>query len=137
MLVGGIRPHHFCLPVLKRNTHQKALIAAATSSNPKYFLGTDSAPHTRDSKENACGCAGIYSAHAAIELYAEVFDNYESLDKLEGFASFYGADFYGLPRNEQKITLKRTDWQVPDTLDFADETLIPMRAGDTIHWKLI
>ncbi|HAD30239.1 MAG TPA: dihydroorotase, partial [Methylophaga sp.] len=137
MLVGGIRPHHFCLPVLKRNTHQKALIAAATSSNPKFFLGTDSAPHTRDSKENACGCAGIYSAHAAIELYAEVFDSYECLDKLEGFASFYGADFYGLPRNEQKITLQKTDWQVPDTLEFADETLVPMRAGETIHWKLV
>ncbi|THK41277.1 dihydroorotase [Methylophaga sp. SB9B] len=137
MLVGGIRPHYFCLPVLKRNTHQKALIAAATSSNPKFFLGTDSAPHSKNNKENACGCAGIYSAHAAIELYAEVFDKHECLDKLEGFASFYGADFYGLPRNERQITIQKTDWQVAETLAFADETLVPMRAGETIHWKLV
>lgn len=137
MLVGGIRPHHFCLPILKRNTHQQALIAAATSSNPKFFLGTDSAPHARHTKENACGCAGIYSAHAAIELYAEVFDRHECLDKLEGFASFYGANFYGLPRNTQQITLEKSDWQVPETLAFANETLVPMRAGETIHWKLI
>lgn len=137
MLVGGIRPHHFCLPVLKRNTHQQALIKAATSGNPKFFLGTDSAPHVRHTKENACGCAGIYSAHAAIELYAEVFDNHECMDKLEGFASFYGADFYGLPRNTRQITLQKTSWQVPETLTFAEETLVPMRAGDIIHWKLL
>lgn len=137
MLVGGIRPHHFCLPVLKRNTHQQALITAATSSNPKFFLGTDSAPHSQHAKESACGCAGIYSAHAAIELYAEAFDAAESLDKLEGFASFYGADFYGLPRNSQHITLQKTEWQVAKTLSFADEPLVPMRAGETIRWKLV
>lgn len=137
MLVGGIRPHHFCLPVLKRNTHQQALITAATSSNPKFFLGTDSAPHAQHTKENACGCAGIYSAHAAIELYAEVFDTAECLDKLEGFASFYGADFYGLPRNSQHITLQKTEWQIAETLSFADEALVPMRAGETIRWKLV
>ena len=137
MLVGGIRPHHFCLPVLKRNTHQQALIAAATSSNPKFFLGTDSAPHSQHAKESACGCAGIYSAHAAIELYAEAFDAAGCLDKLEGFASFYGADFYGLPRNSQRITLQKTEWQVAKALSFADETLVPMRAGETIRWKLI
>lgn len=137
MLVGGIRPHHFCLPVLKRNTHQQALITAATSSNPKFFLGTDSAPHAQHTKENACGCAGVYSAHAAIELYAEVFDAAECLDKLEGFASFYGADFYGLPRNSQHITLQKTEWQIAETLSFADEALVPMRAGETIRWKLV
>lgn len=137
MLVGGIRPHHFCLPVLKRNTHQQALITAATSSNPKFFLGTDSAPHAQHTKENACGCAGVYSAHAAIELYAEVFDAAECLEKLEGFASFYGADFYGLPRNSQHITLQKTEWQIAETLSFADEALVPMRAGETIRWKLV
>ncbi len=137
MLVGGIRPHHFCLPVLKRNTHQQALITAATSSNPKFFLGTDSAPHAQHTKENACGCAGVYSAHAAIELYAEVFDAAECLEKLEGFASFYGADFYGLPRNSQHITLQKTEWQIAETLSVADEALVPMRAGETIRWKLV
>lgn len=137
MLVGGVRPHYFCLPVLKRNTHQQALIAAATSSNPKFFLGTDSAPHAKHTKESACGCAGVYSAHAAIELYAEVFSANECLDKLEGFASFYGADFYGLPRNTQQITLQKTDWEVPERLAFADDSLVPMRAGETVHWKLI
>lgn len=137
LLVGGIRPHYFCLPVLKRNTHQQALLEAATSDNPKFFLGTDSAPHTRHSKENACGCAGIYSAHAAIELYAEAFEAMDALDKLEGFASFYGADFYGLPRNDSQITLHKQAWKVPETLAFADTELVPLRAGETMQWQIL
>jgi dihydroorotase len=136
ILVGGIRPHNFCLPVLKRNTHQQALIKAATSGSHKFFLGTDSAPHPQHLKENSCGCAGMYSGHAAIELYAEVFDNANALDKLEGFASFFGADFYGLPRNQGVITLEKTSWTVPTTLPFAEHDLVPMRAGEQIHWKL-
>ena len=135
MFKGGMNPHYYCLPILKRETHREALIAAATSGNKKFFLGTDSAPHAQDNKETACGCAGIYSAHAAIELYAEVFDNADALDKLEGFASFYGPDFYGLPRNTHTITLEKTDWQVPDSYDFANQKLVPLRAGETIHWK--
>ena len=137
LLVGGIHPHHYCLPVLKRNTHQHALIKAATSGNPKFFLGTDSAPHPREGKESSCGCAGIYSAHAAIELYAEAFDSADSLDKLEGFASFHGPDFYGLPRNKDTITLSKQSWLVPETLDFAESELVPMRAGKTINWEII
>jgi len=137
MLAGGIRPHFYCLPILKRNTHQQALIKAATSGSPKFFLGTDSAPHTQSSKESSCGCAGIYSAHAAIELYAEVFEQAGALDKLEAFASFYGADFYGLPRNQQTITLQKQDWQVPETLSFGDEPLVPLRAGELIHWQIM
>tara|TARA_R110002050_G_scaffold1244_5_gene8762 strand:- start:51996 stop:53045 length:1050 start_codon:yes stop_codon:yes gene_type:complete len=136
LLVGGIHPHNYCLPVLKRNTHQQALIKAATSGNPKFFLGTDSAPHAQNVKENACGCAGIYSSHAAIELYAEAFEAANALDKLEGFASHYGADFYGLPRNTSKITLVKESWRVAESLSFASETLIPMRAGEDIRWKL-
>ncbi|KKL54722.1 hypothetical protein LCGC14_2262570 [marine sediment metagenome] len=136
LLVGGIHPHHYCLPVLKRNTHQQALIKAATSDNGKFFLGTDSAPHPRAGKESSCGCAGIYSSHAAIELYAEAFALANSLDKLEAFSSFNGPDFYGLPRNESKITLNKTPWTVPDTLPFADSELVPMRAGKSIEWKL-
>ena len=136
LLVGGIHPHHYCLPVLKRNTHQQALIKAATSDNGKFFLGTDSAPHPRVGKESSCGCAGIYSSHAAIELYAEAFALANSLDKLEAFSSFNGPDFYGLPRNESKITLNKTPWTVPDTLPFADSELVPMRAGQSIQWKL-
>ncbi len=137
LLVGGIRPHYFCLPVLKRSTHQQALLEAATSGDPKFFLGTDSAPHARHSKENSCGCAGIYSAHAAIELYAEAFEAMNALDKLEGFASFYGADFYGLPRNDSQITLHKQSWQVPETLTFADTELVPLRAGESMQWQIL
>ncbi len=136
LLVGGIHPHNYCLPVLKRNTHQQALISAATSGDPKFFLGTDSAPHTKDKKESACGCAGIYSSHAALELYAEAFEVAGALDKLAGFASEFGADFYGLPRNTRQLTLQKQDWQVPKTLDFAGQPLIPMRAGQTISWQV-
>ena len=136
LLVGGIHPHNYCLPVLKRNTHQHALIKAATSGNPKFFLGTDSAPHAQHAKETACGCAGIYSAHAAIELYAEAFDAADALDKLEGFASHFGADFYQLPRNTSTITLIKQSWEVPESYPFADQDLIPMRAGQTIHWQV-
>ena len=136
LLVGGIHPHNYCLPVLKRNTHQQALIKAATSGNAKFFLGTDSAPHAQHAKETACGCAGIYSAHAAIELYAEAFDAADALDKLEGFASHFGADFYQLPRNNTTITLIKKSWEVPDSYPFADQDLIPMRAGQSIAWKV-
>ena len=137
MFAGGIRPHHYCLPVLKREEHRLALVKAATSGSSKFFLGTDSAPHAKGSKEAACGCAGIYTAHAAIELYAEAFEAASALDKLEGFASFYGADFYGLPRNSEKITLVKESWQVPASLPFAGDELIPLRAGQTIAWKLL
>lgn len=137
MFKGGMNPHYYCLPILKRETHREALIKAATSGSSKFFLGTDSAPHAQDNKETSCGCAGIYSAHAAIELYAEAFDNANALDKLEGFASFYGADFYGLPRNTGTMTLEKTDWQVPDSFEFAKQKLIPLRAGETIKWKRI
>ena len=133
---GGIRPHHYCLPVLKRETHRQALIKAATSGNPKFFLGTDSAPHTKSSKESSCGCAGIYSAHAALELYAEAFDNENALNKLEAFASFYGPDFYNLSRNTDKITLKKNSWSVPESYNLGNDTLIPLRAGEEIHWQL-
>jgi dihydroorotase len=136
LLVGGIHPHNYCLPVLKRNTHQQALIKAATSGNPKFFLGTDSAPHAQDAKETACGCAGIYSSHAAIELYAEAFEAANSLDKLEGFASFYGADFYNLARNSRTITLSKQSWEVPEQYEFSDQALIPMRAGQDILWQV-
>ncbi|MBL4559933.1 MAG: dihydroorotase [Labilibaculum sp.] len=137
LLVGGIHPHNYCLPVLKRNTHQQALIEAATSGNAKFFLGTDSAPHTQNTKENGCGCAGIYSSHAAIELYAEVFEAANSLDKLEGFASHFGADFYQLSRNSKTITLKKTPWLVPEHYTFVDQNLVPMRAGQEIQWSVI
>jgi dihydroorotase len=136
LLVGGIRPHNYCLPVLKRNIHQQALIDVATSGNARFFLGTDSAPHPRAGKENSCGCAGMYSAHAAIELYAEAFELAGKLDKLEGFASQYGPDFYGLPRNAETITLVKQSWTVPESLDFADAELIPMRAGETLKWSV-
>ncbi len=137
MLAGGIRPHYYCLPVLKRETHRKALVAAASSGNRKFFLGTDSAPHAQHTKETACGCAGCYTAHAAIELYAEVFEQAGALDKIEGFASFHGADFYGLPRNTQKITLRKEEWQVPDSVAFGEHRLVPLRAGEMIKWKLV
>ena len=136
MLVGGVRPHFYCLPILKRGTHQEALRQAAISANPKFFLGTDSAPHARSAKEAPCGCAGCYTAYAAIELYAEVFEGLGALDKLEGFASCYGADFYGLPRATQTITLERTPWQAPASLNFADTDLMPLRAGETLRWRL-
>ena len=136
MFRGGIRPHLYCLPVLKREQHRQALVAAAISGNPKFFLGTDSAPHAQGAKETACGCAGIYSAHAAIELYAEVFEDAGALDKLEGFASFYGADFYGLPRNKDKITLKRESWNVPENLAMGGDKLVPLRAGETVRWRV-
>src|SRR5258706_1805023 len=136
LFVGGIRPHHFCMPILKREDDRLALIEAATSGNPKFFLGTDSAPHARNTKEAACGCAGIYTAHAGIEFYAAAFEEAGALDKLEGFASHYGADFYGLPRNTDAITLLREEWTVPKTLRFGKEELVPLRAGETIPWKL-
>ena len=137
LFLGGIRPHHYCLPVLKRELHREALVEAATSGNPKFFLGTDSAPHARNTKEVACGCAGIYTAHAAIELYAAAFEEAGALDKLEGFASVHGAQFYGLPLNNSNITLVREEWQVPERLPFGKEELVPLRAGETIPWKLI
>ena len=133
---GGIRPHHYCLPVLKRELHREALVAAATSGNPKFFLGTDSAPHARNVKEAACGCAGCYTAHAGIELYAEAFAAVGAEDKLEGFASFFGPDFYGLPRNLAKISLVRESWTVPTALPYANDSLVPLRAGETVAWKL-
>ncbi|MDO8990197.1 MAG: dihydroorotase [Sideroxyarcus sp.] len=137
MLVGGIRPHFYCLPILKRETHREALVKAATSGNKKFFLGTDSAPHAQHTKENACGCAGCYTAHSAIELYAEAFEAVGALDKLEGFASFYGADFYGLPRNAETITLQREEWQVPASVGFGEHRLVPLRAGETMKWRLL
>lgn len=137
MFAGGIRPHMYCLPVLKRETHRQALLAAATSGNPKFFLGTDSAPHARHAKETACGCAGIYTAHAAIELYAEVFEAMGALSRLEVFASFHGADFYGLPRNRDRLTLVRETWTVPRELAFGQDTLVPLRAGETVAWRLV
>ena len=137
MLVGGIRPHYYCLPILKRNTHQQALQAAAISANPKFFLGTDSAPHSTASKETSCGCAGVYSAHAAIELYAEVFEQLQALDKLEAFASHFGPDFYRLPRNADTITLRRQSWEVPAQLPLGDRTLTPLRASQAVAWQVV
>jgi dihydroorotase len=134
---GGIRPHYYCLPVLKREEHRRALIEAATGGNAKFFLGTDSAPHARGAKECACGCAGIYTAHAGIELYAEVFEQAGALDRLEAFASFHGPDFYGLPRNQGTITLEKCAWQPPSEVPFANETLVPLRAGEEIGWRLV
>ncbi|MGF1700737.1 dihydroorotase [Photobacterium makurazakiensis] len=136
MLVGGIRPHYYCLPILKRNIHQQALIKAATSGSPKFFLGTDSAPHAQDRKESACGCAGSYTAHAAIELYAEVFEQAGALDKLEAFASFNGPDFYNLPRNTDTITLSKESWSVPETMSFGNDVVVPIRAGEDILWQV-
>lgn len=133
---GGIRPHYFCLPVLKREIHRQALLEAIISGNPKFFLGTDSAPHSQANKENACGCAGIFTAHAAIELYATAFEQAGALEKLEAFASFYGADFYQLPRNSGNITLKKENWTVPEYFEFAGEKLIPLYAGTRLAWKM-
>jgi dihydroorotase len=136
MFSGGIRPHHYCLPILKREEHRQALVAAAISGSPKFFLGTDSAPHAKSAKETACGCAGMYTAHAAIELYAEAFEQAGALDRLEAFASFNGADFYGLPRNADRITLVRESWLVPESLPFGEDVLVPLRAGQAVAWKL-
>jgi dihydroorotase len=136
MLVGGHRPHFYCLPILKRETHRLALIAAATSGNPRFFLGTDSAPHAKHTKEHAVGCAGCYSAHAALELYAEAFEDAGALDRLQGFASEFGADFYRLPRNEDTVTLVREPWQVPATYPFGDHVLVPLRAGESMRWRV-
>jgi dihydroorotase len=133
---GGIRPHHYCLPVLKRERDREALLQAATSGDPRFFLGTDSAPHPVEAKETACGCAGIYTAHAAIELYAEAFEQKGKLDKLESFASFHGAAFYDLPRNTATLSLRRDPWRIPARLPFAEHDLVPFRAGELCHWKL-
>ncbi len=137
MLVGGIRPHYYCLPILKRQSQQQALLAAATSGNRKFFLGTDSAPHAIGAKEAACGCAGSYTAHAAIELYAEAFEQMNALDKLEAFASFYGADFYGLPRHSDTITLVKEEWTVPDSYSLGQSVVVPIRAGANIVWRVL
>jgi dihydroorotase len=136
MLAGGIRPHYYCLPILKRNTHQQALISAATSGSPKFFLGTDSAPHAKNRKETSCGCAGCYTAYAAIEMYAEAFDAAGALDKLEAFASFYGADFYGLPRNSDSISLIKQSWTAPEQLPLGSDTIYPLRGGEQLHWQI-
>jgi dihydroorotase len=137
ILAGGIRPHHYCLPVLKREQHRLALLKAATSGNPKFFLGTDSAPHLTHLKETACGCAGCFSAPAALELYAEAFEQADALDKLEGFASFYGADFYRLPHNSESVTLAKSAWQVPMACVDVDVAITPLKAGETLNWKLL
>ena len=139
LFAGGIRPHHYCLPVLKRERDREALLAAATSDDPRFFLGTDSAPHARHTKENACGCAGIFSAHAAIELYAEAFEGAGRLDRLEAFASERGADFYGVARNAGTLTLRKEPWNVPDSYAFgpANERLVPFRAGATLAWRML
>jgi dihydroorotase len=137
LLAGGIRPHHYCLPVLKRESHREALVEAAVSGSPKFFLGTDSAPHPRRAKESPCGCAGIYSAHAAIELYAEAFEAAGALDRLEAFAAFHGADFYGLPRNRGSLTLERGERVIPDSFAFGEDTLVPLRAGESVHWRVV
>ncbi|HLT13817.1 MAG TPA: dihydroorotase [Marinobacter sp.] len=136
MLVGGVRPHLYCLPILKRNKHQQALREAVASGDPRFFLGTDSAPHARDKKEAACGCAGCYSAYGAIGLYADIFEELGILDKLEAFASFNGADFYGLPRNTDTITLVREAWTMPEQLPLAGEAIVPLKAGETVHWRM-
>ena len=137
IFTGGIRPHYYCLPVLKRETHRQALVAAATSGSEKFFLGTDSAPHPAQLKEHATGCAGCYTAHAAIEMYAEAFDSAGALDKLEGFASFHGADFYGLPRNTGRITLKRESWTPPESFAFGGADLKPLRSGEALPWRMV
>ena len=137
MFKGGIQPHHYCLPVLKRETHRVALVKAATSGGAKFFLGTDSAPHARHTKEAACGCAGMYTARTAMELYAEAFESVHALDKLEAFASFNGADFYGLPRNTEQVTLVKESWKVPGSLPYDGDVLVPLRAEQMVHWKMI
>ncbi len=136
LFMGGVRPHHYCLPVLKRERHREALVEAATSGNPKFFLGTDSAPHARRAKESACGCAGLYTAHAALELYATAFEEAGALERLDAFASEHGARFYGLARNRGTVTLVREEWSVPQTIAFGDDVLVPLRAGETLTWRL-
>ncbi|MGB1271765.1 MAG: dihydroorotase, partial [Endozoicomonas sp.] len=136
MLVGGIKPHYYCLPILKRNSHQQALLDAAISGSKRFFLGTDSAPHAVGAKESACGCAGCYTAPAAIELYAEAFESMGALDKLEAFASHNGPDFYGLPRNSSTITLAKESWTMPEYIPFGDSRVKPLRAGETLTWRL-
>ncbi|MGI8738280.1 MAG: dihydroorotase [Gammaproteobacteria bacterium] len=136
LFAGGLRPHHYCVPLLKRETHRRAIVAAAAGGNPKFFLGTDSAPHAKGAKESPCGCAGIYSAHAAIELYAEAFESVDALPKLENFASRFGATFYGLPVNTNTITLEQRAWHVPAAYPFGGETLVPLRAGESVQWRL-
>ncbi|EJB0369613.1 dihydroorotase [Vibrio parahaemolyticus] len=136
MLVGGIKPHFYCLPILKRNTHQQALIEAATSGSKKFFLGTDSAPHAKGAKESACGCAGSYTAHAALELYAEVFEKEGKLENLEAFASFNGPDFYGIARNADTVTLEKSAWDVPESMPFGNDIVVPIRANEQIEWKV-
>jgi dihydroorotase len=136
MLVGGIKPHFYCLPILKRNIHQQALQDVVVSGHKRFFLGTDSAPHAKGKKENACGCAGCYTAYAAIELYADIFDDLGVLDKLEAFASFNGADFYGMKRNTDTITLVKEPWMAPEEMAFVDDVIVPLRAGETINWKI-
>jgi len=137
MFAGGIRPHHYCLPVCKREEDRVALLEAATSGHPRFFLGTDSAPHARRRKESGCGPAGIYSAHAALELYAEAFEHAGALDRLEGFASFHGPDFYGLPRNRERVTLVREPWQVPERMGLGEDELVPFRAAEWVDWRLV
>ena len=137
IFTGGIRPHYYCLPVLKRETHRQALVEAATSGHGRFFLGTDSAPHPAHLKEHASGCAGCYTAHAAIELYAQAFDAVQAIDKLEGFASFHGPDFYGLPRNTQRITLRRETWTTPEVFAFGDAELKPLMGGESLAWRLV
>lgn len=137
MFRGGIRPHFYCLPILKTESDREALIAAATGDNPRFFLGTDSAPHARHTKENACGCAGMYSAHAALELYAEIFDSRGALSRFEAFASERGPDFYGLPRNETRIEMRRVEWQVPAEYNFGSDVVVPMRAGEKLRWIMV
>jgi dihydroorotase len=136
IFAGGIRPHYYCLPILKRERDREALVAAAVSGNPRFFLGTDSAPHERGAKESACGCAGMFTAHAALELYAEAFESAGQLDRLEGFASHYGADFYGLPRHADTVSLVKQSWVAPAMYDFGSGKLVPYRAGESIHWRL-
>ena len=137
MFDGGLRPHHYCLPLLKREVHRRALVAAATGGSPRFFLGTDSAPHVRQTKESTCGCAGIYTAHAAIELYAEVFEQADALSRLEAFASFHGPDFYQLPRNPGTITLERLPWTVPEELQLGQGRCVPLRAGGVVAWQVV
>ncbi|MFO7579495.1 dihydroorotase [Nitrosomonas halophila] len=136
LLAGGLHPHHYCLPVLKRESHRRALLDAATNGSRKFFLGTDSAPHPRSDKESACGCAGIYSAHAAIEIYAQIFEQAGKLDRLEAFASFHGPDFYRLPRNQDRISLIKESWRIPQQFEYANDTLVPLGAGEMLEWKL-